>query len=149
MGSLFKGQFCFPRWTLRREAMPSAQPHSALQPASPLHQPPVGPLLFWQMFVQCLWLGGWNTVSHRSIRQQPEWVRKLPTSPRERFMLVPLDLRPQSAHPPIPYPPRSPSVLISCPTQGPSFALASAESLAAGLSASLGTRRGWYIEDGT
>lgn len=58
VGSLFKGQFCFPRWTLRREAMPSAQPHSALQPASPLHQPPVGPLLFWQMFVQCLWLEG-------------------------------------------------------------------------------------------
>lgn len=106
VGSLLKGQCCFPRGTIRREAMSSHILPCSLPAPAPAS---CGTLLLWPMFVRA---SGWvekvggTAASHRSVHQQPEWVilnRKLPTAQRERFMLVPSDLlRPEcrpSTHP--------------------------------------------------
>lgn len=131
VGSLLKGQSCFPCWTIRRAAMPTAQPHSALQPSVPCPSLLWDPCSFGRCFSSAFgwveWVGG-TVASHRSVHQQPEWVilnRKLPTSQRERFVLIPPDLCPE-CHPSLTRP-APPSGLIFCPAHGPSFAQASAQ----------------------
>lgn len=123
-----------------------------LQPARPCPSLLWDPCSFGRYFSSASgwveWVGG-TVVSHRSVHQQPAWVilnRKLPTSQRERFVLIPPDLCPECQ----PSLTCLPLLQFSSPVlhRGLPLPRPVPSALAAGLSASLGTLQGWSTEAG-